>query len=304
MAYVQMKCENCGASLEKDAEGYICPHCKTRVIRILEDAGADGESGITAEAFEEALKRRKAMDCIAVDEGYRVFDGETERIRGQLRHAERLLRERKFYAIEEALQGIDETVFAAERLRLLAQAGAADEAELSYWAGDVRKLTHFERVTALADYEQKQIYARIEQICSQNAKAAREILEGDRLLQTSAFEEAERYAMAMCKKYPTASRAWALLIAARCGKDAEYDPWNDLSFFLRCPDCAITFQDPLPGEKLPAGLPPMIRERVLKIGAKKEKSANVLRKIVKGCLLVVALTILALIWTLLEKLFS
>lgn len=302
MALVQMNCKNCGAPLERQGDAYVCPHCGSRVLDILDASVEAGADIVTPAEFGERLKAQKTAFVVDFGDTLRAFDAQTEAWNAQLRQALRLLQARKDYAVEEALRGVPDTLFAAERLRLLADVGARDEAELACWSGDLRSRPHFERVCATGDFEQKRLYERIAEECAENARIGKEIARGKVLLDSEAFADAERYAAVMCAQYPTDARAWELLIAARCGKDGEYDPQHDLSYFFRCPNCEIVYGVPLEGETLPRTLSPAVRDRVRAIASKKGSRSAPLRKVLAGVIVLAGIGVLALVWALIEAL--
>lgn len=304
MSLVQMNCKNCGAPLEKQGGEYVCKHCGARVLSVLDASVETGAEVIGAEEFERELQKRKSAFAVDFGTGYRVFEGATEVINGQIRQAARFLQSGKSYAVEEALRGVPDTVFAAERLRLLAAIGAKDEAELSYWAGNLHKTLHFERVLALADHEQRRVYERLAEVCAENARIAREIGEGMRLVEAQAYEDAERYGAVMCAKFAACARAWELLIAARCGRDRAYDPSADLAKCRRCPDFSMAFGEPLEGEDLPRSLSPLILERWREMKRKKQATSKWKGKFIGGLITAAGIALLVVIWTLIEKALS
>lgn len=303
MPYIQMNCKNCGAPLERQGDSFVCGHCGSRVFRILDAKIEAGQDILSREEFEKALQEQKNTAGADLGDGLRRFDAGSELLNAQLKQASVLLHDGKPYAVEEALEGVPDTIFAAERLRLLAQTGAKDEQSLSMWAGDLRSSEHFERVMALADFEQKRVYEHIAAVCEENKKIADEIAQGNKLMKAQAYEDAERYAAVMCGFYPAKSRAWELLIAARCAKDKNYDPARDLEFFMRCPDFEMTYGRPLDGV-LPQNVSPIIRDRVRETERKKQKSAAFWKKAVTSAITLAGLAVLALVWAFLEKLFS
>ena len=301
MPLVQMSCKNCGAPLKREGDGYICAHCGTAVANVL-DVAIDPSRGILTQAeFEEAVRARRAL--FTAEHGVlRVFDGQTEVCNAQLRQAERLVRQGKFYAVDEALRGVPDTIFAAERLRLLAEIGARDEAELSCWSGDLRTRAHFERLYASGGFEQKRLYDRIASSCAENERIGREIARGRALLRAQAYEDAEHYAAVMCAQYPLDARAWELLIAARCGKDADYDPQADLAFFLGCPNRTVLYGEALEGEALPRSIAPVISDRARAVAAHRHRKGAFLRKLLTGLAVLGGVGILALLWTMIDSL--
>ena len=161
MPYIQMNCKNCGAPLERQGDSFVCGHCGSRVFRILDAKIEAGQDILSREEFEKALQEQKNTAGADLGDGLRRFDAGSGLLNAQLKQASVLLHDGKPYAVEEALEGVPDTIFAAECLRLLAQTGAKDEQSLSLWAGDLRSSEHFERVMALADFEQKRVYERI-----------------------------------------------------------------------------------------------------------------------------------------------
>ena len=80
--------------------------------------------------------------------------------------------------------------------------------------------------------------------------------------------------MAMVKKYPQHSRAWELLIEARCCSDPEYSPFADLEYFKACPDAVINVTGGAEdGAGLPLNISPLISSRCREIRKKQEINA-------------------------------
>lgn len=303
MALVQMNCKNCGAPLERRGTEYVCPHCGARVLDVVDAEGTDAPV-ISAEEFEKILEEQKKGLVLEYGGELHELDAEGSAKRAKLHRAESLLRAGKPHEADLALEGLSDTLFPAVRLRLFAEAGARDEAELACWAGDVHALRWFDRVYALCDFEQRRVYDRIEKSCAENVGILKEIGQGMEVLRAGDVEEALRVALALCRKYPAKAKSWELLCAARCLADEEYDPTEDVGRFYRCPDCRILYGPPFEGEPFPRTGEKCIFERMREVERRKGAGKAVRAKIFGILLTALLLATAAVVWSALDSLLG
>ena len=304
MALVNMRCENCGAPLRENGDCYICEYCGSVVIHIPGGEGEYSEGMSPGELKQKLFESGRSYTVVFPSEEEGDIDAAI--IRGKLRLAEKQLDEGNAYLAEETLKGLPEGYFPAERLRFLAFIGARDEAELAMYSGDIRKLPQFERLLTYCNEQNRETYIAIADVCLSNSRAAAEIDKGRQMILAGMKTEALDHAAAMVKKYPQHSRAWELLIEARCCSDPEYSPFADLEYFKACPDAVINVTGGAEdGAGLPLNISPLISSRCREIRKKQEINAKFIRDILIRPAVVVAV-ILALIgiWKLIDMLFS
>ncbi len=203
-------------------------------------------------------------------QGYTDVDAKI--LQGKLDLAQSKLQEGKFWQVHEVLQGVDSKLFAAERLRFLAHAGATDEMHLSTYAGDITAIEGYKALERTFNASARQTYEEIARVCLTNECVVQEILKGKQLLKVNLVDEAQKYAENMLNKYCTYARAWELLIEVRCVKDAQYNPLNDLQYMLACPDCYMTVTHGETGfGGVPKSIAPIIAERCESFQARADK---------------------------------
>ena len=80
MAFVNMKCPNCGGVLQQDAAEaaqFECPYCHATVLNVL-DVKVEGDvEKIDADEFVRRLNEQKKKFVIRVDRQYKVVDVKT-----------------------------------------------------------------------------------------------------------------------------------------------------------------------------------------------------------------------------------
>ena len=192
MALVRMTCESCGAPLTQKEGMFRCEHCGASYIRVADPTfGADAEN-ISLGEFEKMLEENSVV--FAVDRGgsKELFDVDSEIVKGKLAFAHARLRDGAWADAVAALDGVGQDVFAAERIRLLASVGAADETQLAAYSGDLSALPEFENVKRLADERTRNAYERLADICRSNAVAEEKIAKGMELVDAQAAESAPK----------------------------------------------------------------------------------------------------------------
>lgn len=279
MALVRMTCENCGAPLAESGGMFRCEHCGASYIRVADPTfGADAEN-ISLGEFEKMLEENSVIFAVDRGEGKELFDVGSEIVKGKLAFAHARLRDRAWSDAVAALDGVPEDVFAAERIRLLASAGAADETQLAAYSGDISELPHFENVKRLADERTRGAYERLADICRKNAVADEKIMKGMELVDAQAAESSLVYAKEMLRSYPAHAKAWGLYIAAKCLSDPTYDPTRDIGFMGKCPDFGYVFREETFSPRV---LAPVAAERYAAIEGKRNARSAALKKYVVG----------------------
>ncbi|MFR6641504.1 MAG: hypothetical protein ACLUSP_09440 [Christensenellales bacterium] len=77
MAYVEMKCPNCGAPMTGDGNRFTCPHCGTAILNVI-DAKIDSDVTVmSAEEFTARLEANKKSFVINVNDRLEEFDVDT-----------------------------------------------------------------------------------------------------------------------------------------------------------------------------------------------------------------------------------
>ena len=300
MALAEMKCPSCGAPLKTCGNHYECEYCGNVVVELATaDAGFD-----TASVSLEELKKRIACSkkTFTVNIGVPFGDVDAEILEGKLNLADKALREGKPYEVDGILKGVPETLFAAERLRLFAETGARDEAELASYAGDITKLKHYDTLIAACTPENREIYEYVADRCKENAEVKNEILKGEQLIAVQKYDEALKYAEIMVGKYPARARAWLLLMEAKCAVDPNYNPFEDMECFKVCPDVAVTVTGGGEDEDgIPENIPRTVRDRCRKCLRAKNAGKAILAKYVVVPLLTAIVVAAAIgLWQLFE----
>ena len=222
MAFVNMKCPNCGGALQGEptqAAQFECPYCHATVLNIL-DVKVDGDiENIDAEEFIRRLNEQKSKFVIRVDRQYKVVDVQTAVINGKLQEAERLLALGNYSGALSTLYGVPHDIPAAARILLLAANNSANEYHLMLGEGPLAK----RYLLSVFDEETQESYRRIEDVRKENARVAQEIAEGYKLINEIFLpKEAYSYALNMCTKYPSSPHAWDLLGDIKHQIDASY----------------------------------------------------------------------------------
>ena len=304
MALIQMKCANCGAALRQEGGQYVCDYCGA-ISLFFADADADISQAVTAEEFRQKLAQSGRTYLIEPG-GNGISDVDEKILQGKLKAAQKALSEGKGYLVEEYLKGIPANVFAAERLRLLSEAGVKDEAELSAYAGELSSFGHYDSALAAAGERTRETYREIEKVCRKNAEISREIGKGRDLLQAGMLADGLAYAEEMVRRYPAHARARELLIEAKCLSDENYSPFADLEFFKACPDASVAVSG---GEEdyygAPKNISPVIAERCKQVAGRRMSRDKLIGKyLIRPLLVLIAVGALVGVWFLIDSLFG
>lgn len=118
MAIVQMKCPNCGGAMEFVNNQYVCPHCNSIVLNIV-DAKIDADvSIIDAEEFARKIEESKRQFVVRINDRLEVFDVDTKIINKKIQDASKYLAEGKYYNALSCLNDIPNDILSAERIGL------------------------------------------------------------------------------------------------------------------------------------------------------------------------------------------
>lgn len=303
MALVEMKCTNCGAPMKASGGKFECEYCGTILLEMPTGVEAERPDVLSVGEFKEKLEEGKRNFVVDFG-GEAVADIDAEILKGRLKLAEEELRAGRANKVDEILKSVPDTVFAAERLRLLASVGVADETELAAYAGDLETNGHYTRATKLATPETKETYAYLADVCRQNVEVNAEIAKGREMLSLKMYDKGAEYATRMVSKYPTRARAWELLMEAKCLCDDKYNPFDDLEKFKLCPDAALAVTG---GEEdadgIPRGISRVVAERCREVlKPVKSRRAFVSKYIVAPLLTAIGIAAVVGIWKLIEYL--
>lgn len=302
MELVGLTCTNCGAPLEEADGMFRCAHCGSVYIKVCDPADGFDAGSMSIEEFEKKLSESSVLFAVKGEEGTELFDTDAEIAASRLKYAAEKLCEGDFAGAADAVKEMPEDSFAAERVRMLAAAGAKDEGELAAFSGDLNSLPHFKNVVALADDRARAAYLKLSDICAAGAEASRKIKKGMAFVDAHDAEKAKLYADEMLRAYPTRSEAWELYMAAKCLRDEKYDPASDLCFMKKCPDFKYVFGDE---DFLLRPLSPVLASRLAATTAKKNTRAKFLNKYILTPVAVVVLVGGGIaIWQLLSALFG
>ena len=195
----------------------------------------------------------------------------------------------------------------AERLRLLAQAGACNEIQLAAYAGNLEKFSHFNTLISACDDETAQNYKNIALICKKNEDINKEIEEYRKFLKLKDYDKGLYYAQKTVERYPFRAKAWEFFMEAKCLKDENNSPFEDLKRFNACLDAEINITDGKINTyyNAPQNISPVIAERCKKITDKKKALTNFSYKnILKPIVLLLFILLMFVVWNFIGKLFS
>ena len=247
MALVEMKCPNCGAPMRGEGSCFVCSHCGTSVLNVI-DAKIDSDVTImSAEEFAAKLEEGKKSFVINVNDRFEEFDVDTMVINKKIKDAGEALERGEYDSVERLLSGVPRAkYFAVERLIFLASKCAKNEFGLTDCCGDIRdgkiiwigreKVILYDRMIALADAETKRTYEQIRKYCIEKGKVLNEINEINKLFEVKLFDEAVTYAKKMCQTYPQAAYAWKMLYKAKRKVDPGYAGVDEFEKAKKCPD--------------------------------------------------------------------
>lgn len=243
MAYVEMKCPNCGAPMNGDGNRFVCSHCGTSVLNVI-DAKIDSDVTVmSAQEFTEKLEASKKSFVININNRLEEFDVDTMVINKKIKDAEAYLADGRYYDAEMVLRYVPrDKYFSVERLIYLASKEVRNEFDLTDYASDIRddkyprSLPQYDRMIALADDETKKTYEKIREYCLEKQKVKAEIDEIEKLFAVGLDNEAVTYAKKMCQTYPQAARTWQTLYNAKRRIDPDYVGKDEFEKAKNCPD--------------------------------------------------------------------
>lgn len=305
MAFVDMKCKSCGATL-RVCDGYLtCDYCGSVYFRLSSDGIPDGAENTSLEEFLKKIDENTNTYCVNCSSGI-ISDADADLTASKLKAASKALENGEFYKVDDILKGLPRDMFAAARLRLLAAAGATSETQLCFFAGDLKKIKEYEDLLSCADDENNAVYSIVEQKCLENEKTVKEIAKGHEFLRIGQYADGLKFAEETVRKHPFFAKAWELLIKARCLNDEKYDPVEDLRRLQACPDASFAVSE---NEKdvngAPYGIDATIKERCrITAGKRNAKAEFFNRYLLKPVLVLIALGALIGIWKLIEALIG
>lgn len=214
-----------------------------------------------------------------------------------LRRAAHLLEEGEFDRAAEQISA-EGASFAAERLRFLARMRVKGESELACLPCDLSLKSGFERLCTLAGANRR-TYEEIARTCAEKSFVYTRVAEGKTLLLQGEVRQAGSLACELVRKYPLCAGCYDLYAAARCAADAEYDPSVVLGLFSACPDVFLYERQ---GRFV---LAPQTSERVERLEkGKTGRGKRILRAVLVWTAVLAGAAVLALVWTVLEKIFA
>ena len=244
MAYVEMKCPNCGAPMNGDGNRFICSHCGTAILNVI-DAKIDSDVTVmSAQEFTEKLEASKKSFVINVNDRIEEFDVDTMVINKKIKDAEACLANGEYDGVSYALRDVPrDKYFSVERLCYLASMRVKNEFGLTDYAADIGgnksawvKQTQYDRTVALADDRTKETYRKIREYCLDKERVKNEIDEINKLFAVGLYDEAVTYAKKMCQSYPQAAHAWQTLYEAKRRLDPNYVGKDEFEKAKSCPD--------------------------------------------------------------------
>lgn len=246
MAIVQMKCPNCGGAMEFVNNQYVCPHCNSIVLNIV-DAKIDADvSIIDAEEFARKIEESKRQFVVRINDRLEVFDVDTKIINKKIQDANKYLAEGKYYNALSCLNDVPKDILSAERIRYLANYKVKNEYELSLVNGYVNE-NGYSHLLTLCDEQTAATYRKIEEYCMVNYDRRQTILPElkkiDDLIAVDLRADAVTYATELCNKYPATAICWEYLIKAKLAvevNDSSYEGfWDDFKKMKTCEDYNI-----------------------------------------------------------------
>lgn len=218
-----MKCPNCGGQMTAKNNQFVCEHCGTITLRILDAKIDDDVDVMSAEEFSDRLEKSKRQFVVRVNQEIEVFDIDTRVINQRIKIASELLEKGDYDQAYKELIPIDRPILAVERLRYLAHYKVKNEYELSYYNGYVDG-ANYKKLIELCDEQSRATYEKIASFCRENFDARNkikaEISEIEKLYSVNLLEDALLYAKEMCRKYPASALSWAALLEAKAKNGA------------------------------------------------------------------------------------
>lgn len=240
MAVVQMKCPNCGATMELVNNQFSCPNCRTMILNIV-DAKIDTDVTVMSpDEFARKIEASKRQFVVNIDDKIKVFDVNTMVINKKIQDATHALNKGDFSAVLSILEGLPGDILSVERLRFLARYKVKNEYELSFYDGYIDNNYNYSNIIKLADDKTKATYQKLAEYCRDQYDTKKrieaEITEVDKLLAVKLYQEAVAYTKEMCRKYPQTALSWAYACEVKCSISMNYNCDFEFSMMEKCPD--------------------------------------------------------------------
>lgn len=250
MAFVQMKCPNCGGTMGVTNTQFLCPNCRTMILNIT-DAKIDADvTVISPEEFAKKIEETKRQFVINIDNELKVFDVDAIIYNKKIKDATEQLACGFYERVASTLTDVPDTILSAERLRYLADFRVKSEYELSSYDGciDVQKNKygsiqpnqHYNNILKLADEQTKTTYIKLTEYCKQQFEIRQQIRKEAssalKLIDVNLYDEALIYANKVCQTYPQSAISWAVLIQVKFAVHKKYDYQRELSMMQNCVD--------------------------------------------------------------------
>ena len=244
MTVVQMKCPNCGATMELVNNQFRCPNCRTMILNIV-DAKIDADVTVMSpDEFARKIEASKRQFVVNIDDKLKVFDVNTMVINKKIQDATYALDNGDFGAVLSILEGLPEDILSVERLRFLAKYKVKNEYELSFYDGYIDTRYNYSNIIKLADDKTKATYQKLAEYCRDQYDTKKsieaEITEVDKLLAVKLYQEAIAYTKEMCRKYPQTALSWAYACEVKCSISMNYNCDFEFSMMEKCPDYSKT----------------------------------------------------------------
>ncbi len=242
MAFVDMKCPNCGAPLGHGISGdrFECPYCHSIILNIV-DAKINADVDIIdAQTFARKLEESRRMFLVRADDGIKVFDSQTAIINKRIKDAKVWLEAGRFGEAGSLLEGLPDDIPSVIRMRLLIRRGVRNECELSFVKGNIRDELFEKFVSVCPDKETVAAYHKIAEICALSGSISDEIKRRRKevfaLMDNGLYKEAVVCANKVCGDYPQTAESWALLAAVKRRFDGNYNCRREVAIMRCCPD--------------------------------------------------------------------
>lgn len=245
MAVVQMKCPNCGGTMELVNNQFKCPNCRTMLLNIV-DAKIDADVTVmTPDEFARKIEESKRQFVVNINDNLKVFDVNTMVINKKIQDATQALELGDFNKVLSILDGLPCDVLSIERLRFLAGFQVKNEYELSFYDGYIDTGYRYKNILYLADEQTKETYQKLAEYCREQYDTKKriesEILEVNKLLDVKLYQEAIAYTKEMCKKYPQTALSWAYACEVKCNISKNYNCDFEYVRMKKCPDYSEDF---------------------------------------------------------------
>ncbi len=247
MPLVEMKCPNCGGEMAVQNNQFVCQHCRTMILNIVDEKINADVTIMTPDEFAREIEKSKRKFVLNINDNLSVFDIETKIINKRISDAEKFLSEGAFVRVAGALDGVPNNILSAARLRYLAELEVKNEYELINGRAryiDVDKYGRtsesYSRIIRLADEETKTTYIKLAEFCRNRCNTQQrirsEIKKVYELLDVELYEDAVAYATEMCRRYPQTVLSWETLCDVKYKVNQNYDGRAEYEMMKRCPE--------------------------------------------------------------------